>query len=710
MQKMRRTVLISRDASFSLANGRGIGTAPCCSGNRLSRRYLAALGLFLIGTLCAGSVAAQQSGQDDLAKQSMQDLVKMKVDSVYGATKFLQKAEDAASSITVVTAEEIQKHGYRTLADVLRGVRSFYVINDRNYSYVGVRGLSLPGDYNARVLFLLDGHRVNDNIFDGAYVGTEFPVDIDLIDRIEIIRGPDSSAYGTGAFAAVINVITKRGRDLNALETSAEAESWNSYKTRISYGNRFDNGLETLLSGSFYTSQGHEQLFYPEFNRPATNNGIAEDADGDQSYNMFADIIYRDFNVHVVDASRTKHVPTASFGTVFDDPRNQTTDARSYADAQYHHTFGSWETLGRLSYDWYGYHGIYVYDYAGKGIPPYTQNYDAANGTWWDFQGDASRVFFKRHKVTFGTEFRQDIRQQQTNYDIQPYHLYFDSHLSARVGALYFQDKYFISKKVAFLVGLRSDWYGIYGNTLSPRAGLHITPTRNTDLKLNYSWAFRAPNDYEAFYAGNNSNTADPFLDPERIRSWEANLEHRFGKRYYVSGAGFLNQIDDLIEQNIDPLTGTPIYTNSTPARTKGIEYEMGAKWPGGLEGSLSHTIQDTRGVLGGADLPNSPRQLGKLNFSIPLVQNKLFASVDAQYTSRTRTVAQAEVGGFFLVNLTFFSRKITERIDMQGGIYNLLDRRYADPVGLEDREASIPQDGRSFRIKLTYRPYVAMK
>ena len=88
-----------------------------------------------------------------------------------------------------------------------------------------MRGFSQPGDYNARVLFLVDGHRVNDNVYDGAYVGTEFPVDVDLIERIEIIRGPSSSVYGTGAFAAVINVITKRGRDLSALENSAEGGS-----------------------------------------------------------------------------------------------------------------------------------------------------------------------------------------------------------------------------------------------------------------------------------------------------------------------------------------------------------------------------------------------------------------------------------------------------------------------------------------------------
>ncbi len=707
---MRRFFYISDDRSLPICQGRNGGSVSRFFGSAHPQRHRAARWVLLLGTLWVWSVAAQQSGQDDLGKQSMEDLVKMKVDSVYGATKFLQKAEDAASSITVVTAEEIQKHGYRTLADVLRGVRSFYVINDRNYSYVGVRGLSLPGDYNARILFLLDGHRVNDNIFDGAYVGTEFPVDIDLIERIEIIRGPDSSAYGTGAFAAVINVITKRGRDLNALETSAEAGSWNSYKGRISYGNRFDNGLETLLSGSFYNSQGHQQLFFPAFDSPATNNGIAENADGDQAYSMFADVIYKDFNIHVVGNSRTKDVPTASFGTVFNDPRNQTTDARRYIDAQYHHTFGSWETLGRLSYDWYGYHGIYVYDYTGKGIPPYTENYDAANGTWLDFQGDASRVFFKRHHVAFGAEFRQDIGQQQINYDIQPYFLYFDSHRSARLGALYFQDKYFIRKNLSLVVGLRSDWYAYYGNELSPRVGLHFNPTPNTDLKANYSWAFRAPNDYEAFYAGNNSNTANPSLVPERIRSWEVDVEHRFGKMYYVSGAGFLNQIDDLIEQSIDPLTGNPLYSNSTPVQTRGIEYELGANWAGGLEGSISHTIQHTRDALTGVDLPNSPRQLAKANLSVPLLHKKLFASLDAQYTSRTRTVAQTELGGFFVANLTVFSRKITERLDFSGGIYNLLDKRYADSAGIEHREVSIPQDGRSYRIKLTYRPYMPSK
>jgi outer membrane receptor for ferrienterochelin and colicins len=661
----------------------------------------------LLGVMaCAGSAAAQEQKQADLGGLSIEDLAKVKVESVYGASKFLQKASDAPTTVTVITAEEIQKHGYRTLADVLRSVRGFYVINDRNYSYVGVRGLSRPGDYNARILFLLDGHRVNDNIYDGAYVGAGIPIDMDLIERIEIIRGPHSSVYGTGAFVAVINVITKRGRDLRATEVSGEAGSWNSYNSRVTYGDRFDNGMETLVSGSFNDSQGHERLFFPEFNSPATNNGFAVDADGEQSYNAFADIIYRDFNIHFDQASRTKHIPTASFGTVFNDPRTRTTDARGYVDVQYHHVFGSWETLGRASYDWYDYHGIYVMDYAGLGIPPYTQNYDAANGSWLDFQGDASKVFFRRHKVTLGTEFRKDLRQQQINYDIQPYFLYLDDQRSAWIAALYFQDEYTVRKNLAFVVGLRSDWHQRFESTLSPRLGMVFNVSRNTDIKATYSWAFRAPNSYESFYAVSKTNTANPSLKPEGIRSWELEVDHRFGKTYYASAAGFLNRIDDLIDPRIDPLTGNPIYLNASPVQTKGIEWELGAKWASGLEGEISHTLQDSRNVMTGDVLTNSPKQLAKINLSIPLVQRKFFASVDGQYVSRRRTIAQTDIGGYAVVNLTFFTRKLTENCDISASLYNLFDKQYAESGGLEHRETAIPQDGRSFRIKLTYRPH----
>lgn len=141
---------------------------------------------------------------------------------VYGASQYVQKVTEAPASVTIITAEEIKKYGYRTLADILQSVNGFYVTNDRSYSYIGVRGFNRPGDYNSRVLLLVDGHRLNDNIYDQAGIGTESPIDVDLIDRVEIIRGPSSSLYGTNAFFGVINVIMKRGRDINGIELSTE--------------------------------------------------------------------------------------------------------------------------------------------------------------------------------------------------------------------------------------------------------------------------------------------------------------------------------------------------------------------------------------------------------------------------------------------------------------------------------------------------------
>jgi iron complex outermembrane receptor protein len=122
----------------------------------------------------------------DLTAMKIEDLMNVEVDTVYGASKFEQKVTSAPSYVTIVSADEISQHAYRTLADVLRSVPGFYVTYDRNYSDVGVRGFDRPGDYNNRILVMVDGHRLNEEVYEGAYVGTEFPVDLDLVDRVEV--------------------------------------------------------------------------------------------------------------------------------------------------------------------------------------------------------------------------------------------------------------------------------------------------------------------------------------------------------------------------------------------------------------------------------------------------------------------------------------------------------------------------------------------
>lgn len=630
----------------------------------------------------------------------------LKVDTVFGASKFQQKVTEAPSSVTIVTADEIEKYGYRTLSDVLQSVPGFYVTNDRNYSYIGVDGISRPTDYNTHLLILIDGHRVNDNIFNGAYVATEAILDLDLIERVEIIRGPGSSLYGANAFLGVINIITKRGRDLKGAEGSADAGSLQTYRGRTTYGQQYANGSELLLSETFYDSKGNRQLFFPEFNSGSSDNGIAKDADADQFHSTFLSAGYRDFSLRAGYVSREKHIPTGSFGTVFDDSRTETTDSRAYADLAYHHAIGgAWEVNARGFYDWYKYDGVFIYDYSGAGVPPFTVNHDFARGDWWGFDLSASTRVAERHHVTVGTEETFNAKQVQGNYDQTPYVLYLSSRHSSTQASVYLQDEFAIRKNLLLTAGMRYDRYSTFGGTLNPRLGLIFSPQENTDIKILYGQAFRAPDDFELHYSAPLlSFEPSPNLRPETIKTTEVVLEKYFWRHASLSASGFYNRIDHLISQATDPTNGFLHFVNLDGVRGKGLEFQFSAKRPSGWEGRLSYTLQESHSSLDGDPLSNSPRHLAKVNLIAPLLPKKLFASFEGQEISRRLTVVGTEVGGAFVANATLYSKELLRKLRVSASLYNLLNKHYADPVGQEIPGASVVQDGRTFRVKLTYR------
>jgi outer membrane receptor for ferrienterochelin and colicins len=162
----------------------------------------------LAQTTAASTPAGAASTQQAEAGPDLEQLLGIEIQSVFGASRFLQKSTEAPAAVTVITADEIWRYGWRTLADVLRSVRGFYVTDDRSWAYVGVRGFQRTGDYNTRILLLIDGRRTNDNIYDQALVQEDFLVDLAEVERIEVIRGPSSSLYGSNAFSGVINIVT----------------------------------------------------------------------------------------------------------------------------------------------------------------------------------------------------------------------------------------------------------------------------------------------------------------------------------------------------------------------------------------------------------------------------------------------------------------------------------------------------------------------
>jgi outer membrane receptor for ferrienterochelin and colicins len=208
------------------------------------------IGCFVLGICLAIPARAQPPSADGLTALSLEELLKVDVERVFSASRFVQDASRAPASVTVITAEDVRRFGYRTLAEALRSVPGFYTTYDRNYTYLGVRGFGRPGDYNGRVLLLVDGHRSNDVVYDQAMIGSEFTIDLSIVERIEVIRGPSSSLYGSSAFFGVVNVITRRGRDYRGAEVELEGGTLSTGKVRVSAGTRTDSGMEFSLSGT----------------------------------------------------------------------------------------------------------------------------------------------------------------------------------------------------------------------------------------------------------------------------------------------------------------------------------------------------------------------------------------------------------------------------------------------------------------------------
>jgi hypothetical protein len=178
------------------------------------------------------SHAGNPPSPQDLTELDLAQLMELEIDQVVGASLHVQRTFDAPAAVAVVSGDEIRAHGYRTLLEVLRGVTGLCTSCDRNYGHLGVRGFFVPGDYNARVLLLVDGHRVNDALYGGCGLNFDAPVDPDLAERIEVIRGPGSAIYGSNALFAVINVIHKRGADARGFEGA----SHDTYLTRATLG------------------------------------------------------------------------------------------------------------------------------------------------------------------------------------------------------------------------------------------------------------------------------------------------------------------------------------------------------------------------------------------------------------------------------------------------------------------------------------------
>ncbi len=657
---------------------------------------LALVGCPISGWLYTQSTVPQEPSRN-LGDLSLEELGNVQI---YSASRHLQSESEAPSSVTVINRDEIQKYGYRTLADILRSVRGFDVTYDRSYTYVGVRGINRPDVFNSRVLILIDGHRINNNIYEQGVIGTEFPLDVDLIERVEIIRGPSSSLYGASAFFAVINVLTRPPEDLHGGELSFEPASFGTYNGRASYGGRI-KGIGVVLSGDFYDSQG-ETLFYPEFNAPSTNYGFARNADYETYQHFLAKFSFQGFTLEGIYGGRTKGIPTASYNTIFNNPHSWTFDSQRHIDLSYQRALGKgWDLSARTAVARDLYDGEYLYPATDPGGPDVV-NYDLTRGTWWSGEVKLHHSW-ERNNLTFGTEFQENLQQDQGNYDIFPRFSYIASQPPrSSIWALYGQDELTLTHTLSLSAGLRYDHYTTFGGTANPRLGIIYHPYSSTAVKLIYGSAFRAPSAYELYYYA-PGYFPSLGLKPETIKSYELVLEQALGHRFHVTGSVFRNQISDLITEGTDS-RGLLVFQNTSSAHVTGFESELDGRFTGGLEGRLSYSYNRTGNPTEGLQLTSSPRHLAKANLTVPLIRQRLFAGLEGQYNGPRPTLTELSAASYQVFNVTLLAHLLNGHMDLSISAHNLLDKKYYDPAPVGFTQNQLQQDGRSIRAKITAR------
>jgi len=700
---------------FRLANGFAHSTAAdpasragfagrsSAVGSRLGRLLF----LGAIALMGVAEVARSEKAEADLLALDIEDLLSLEVST---SSKISEKIVDAPATVTVVTAEDIRAYGYRTLGEILRSIPGLHLSYDRSYQYLGVRGFNFR-DFNQRILVLLDGQRLNENMFSQGFIEGMLPVEPELIERVEFVAGPGSSIYGNNALLGVVNVITKGYAAASAAEAIADVGSERASRGLVRLDAHINQEADMLVSASHAERRGGD-LRFPEHGEGA--QGIAHDLDAERISKFFGKARYGDLALHLGASKREKEVPTAPYETLFNDPGAQLSDQELLFSLGH-----SGKTTDKLKHAFHFTFGDYAFlnDYRYLSDPG-TLNHDAIEGKWLGTDLLFDYLGFERQRIVAGIDAQWDIRQHYKNYDAtpSPFLWYRQQGDSMRWG-LYLHDEISPTPNLMFHVGGRWDHYrsdgrltdessgvrGRFSNSdqvFNPRLAAIYKPHPRLALKLLYNSAFRAPDATEIGYViPPRVIVAD--LGPERIKSTELAAEYFPSTALKLTTRGFYTRFDAAII--LDPVD---------PARTiNGGEYlsrgiETAVEWQSARRQRLraSLTLQHVTDENTGATLEDAPRYLAKFNYTLPLWESPWRLGLEAQLVGPRDTPEGGEVGAYPLVNLTLTSMNLWKNLDLSASCYNLLDKNYADPARAAQLPiTSIPQDGRSFRLLLKY-------
>lgn len=540
------------------------------------------------GALAAGLLGLALGAQE-ATPEELQDLQRFLEQPVQAASKRPQRLKDAPADVTVLRGQDLAELGYRTLGEALGGVLGMGTNQDRAYTGLGVRGLYVLGDQNTRVLVLLDGHALNSAAEVGSSkVGEDFGIPLDLVERIEVIRGPSSSLYGNNAFLGMVNVVTREPgpRPLEGAVLATQSSRSLSGLDGVVGGAAGDLHWQAMLSGM--QRRGAATRF-PELTSAELPAGL----DREERQSAYLRVLGPDWSLAGYTMDRTQRLASAPFQTAVGSDQNRYRNRLSFLEGRFTPSFGPVATLLRL----YGDRNEFAGDFAYDGVRfPGQQGLFVESDPNWSLGGElqARLSLGERFLVTAGHE---QSWQHYAAADGAPWTSISGS-VRHQVANTYLQGEWSPSEDLTVTAGLQhAAWtvseaqFQVGGNLAAyPRAELTGTtprlavvwrPTAVDMLKALYGGGYRNPTIFERYYQDDNSYRSNPALAPERIHTLQ-------GMWVHIWPAGLQSQVAlsrswwRRLVQAADLGGGLQQYRNeSEPLTGTALEGELQGRWAG---------------------------------------------------------------------------------------------------------------------------------
>lgn len=697
------------------------------------------LSLFLSFSLTNTNLIASAEEVSDLANLSLEELLNIEVVS---ATKKSQKLSDAPAIISVITSQQIKQRGYRNVAEAINSMPGLDILEDHLEYNLGVRGINGGQRAWSRIVkVMIDNQPISFRPSTENWLGEEL-IPINVVERIEVIRGPSSALYGANAFLGVINIITKSVDSIDGFELNA---STGSIQNNLAYGGSALVGkkigdLEFVGSGSYSMSDRSGLTIgnLPNNKQYTTDlkskNDIQRPASGFAKLNYSNETLGKfslDSNYQLLDS----FAEFQDWGVLTHN--NRVNLQNFYVRGKYFKEFSeNFTTNFSLGYAQGGPTSNEKLGINQKGLGDWITRDLGYNGL--DVTLDAMYSFKDINSITAGLDFTSDNQTIQTfyrNFNDKPRELVGSpssiknfSNTGLFLQGIAYPFKLLNSEtldKLSLTAGLRYDIHNIYGNVLNYRVAGNYPLTDKIYTKLLYGTSFKAPAAVQ-LYSGlmfPGSVTGNPNLKPETAKTLEFAIGGELTENINLSVNGFYSNAFDKVELIKDPTgkTSNVIADNVSEINSYGVESELYHNW-NNLSNYVNFSYQKSNISLEDPikgklllDTRLYPSYMVKFGSNYRIPEWLLNLNLEGKYiTSRIASdnnirnndpanLKEYSLNPYFLLDFTLSTDNIRLFADRETKVTfkvsNILDQKYFFP-GFKDYD--IPGLDRSFMLKLT--------